>query len=79
MPSKLSEDEIDDILYCARANELSELQECIAETSSKHGGLDKSQVVAEAVDADSGNNPLHFAGANGLLGEAYHWGSVEFY
>lgn len=68
MPSKLTEDEIDDILYCARANEISELQECISEISTKYDGLDKSKVVAEAVDADSGNNALHFAGANGLLG-----------
>ncbi|KAF2436736.1 ankyrin [Tothia fuscella] len=66
MSTHLSEDEIDDILYCARANELQELRECVDAASRKYG-TEGARVVVEVVDAESGNNALHFAGANGLL------------
>jgi hypothetical protein len=67
LPS-LTEDEIDDILYCARANELDELRNCV-DAVTKRLGTQPAVVIGEAVDTYSGNCALHYAAANGLLGK----------
>ena len=69
MSTKLTEDEIDDILYCARANELDELRDCLSTLNAKSS---PAQVLVEAVDVNTGNNALHYAGANGHLGTPYY-------
>jgi hypothetical protein len=66
----LTEDEIDDILYCARANELEELRECVNITT-KRFDTEPWKVISEAVDPNTGNCALHYAAANGLLGMPY--------
>jgi hypothetical protein len=66
-PLPLTEDEIDDILYCARANELQELRECIDAVAKRCGAL-QGVIITEAVDSYTGNCALHYAAANGLLG-----------
>lgn len=61
---QLSEDTIDDILYCARAGLTSDLQEAISElcTSGTHT---PAAVLSAAVDSNTGNTALHMAAANG--------------
>jgi hypothetical protein len=63
----LTEDEIDDILYCARANELAELRNYI-DSVAKRLEVEPSRVVTAAVDPYTGNCALHYAAANGLTG-----------
>jgi len=65
--TSLTEDEIDDFLYFARANESDELKQFLPSIleSKKCSGLD---VVQNAVDEENGNTALHYASANGHLG-----------
>lgn len=65
----LDEDSIDEILYLARANEISELASYLSElcTQTKHS---KSEVLAAGVDAHSKNSALHYAAANGNIGRS---------
>lgn len=60
MPKLLTEENVDDIIYCARAGELEDLTE-----------LTQSLVRDEVLELrDALNNtPLHMASANGHLGE----------
>ncbi|KAF1986552.1 ankyrin [Aulographum hederae CBS 113979] len=63
-PVQLSEDDIDDILYFARANEVADLEECVKSLAGKLGVSEK-EIVEKAVDPVTGNTPLHYAAANG--------------
>jgi hypothetical protein len=64
----LSEDEIDDILYCSRANELEELKPYLSSLSTKYSTESPARILEAAVDSETGNNTLHYASANGHLG-----------
>ena len=63
----LSEDELDDVLYSARVGDTEALQEALAEASKEHAGP-PHDILAAAVDAESGNTALHMAAANGHIG-----------
>jgi hypothetical protein len=63
----MSEDEIDDVLYCARANEIEELKKFIPSLFPKYG-TQPAWILSQAVDAGTGNSALHYASANGHLG-----------
>lgn len=66
MPN-LSEDEIDDILYFARANEVDELTVTFTSLAEQYK-CEKREIFSAAVDAESKNTALHYAGANGHVG-----------
>lgn len=73
----LSEEQIDDLLYLARANESSELLSeltAIKEAYMTARGVRPSEVdiLLAAVDPVTGNNVLHMAAANG------HTGKISF-
>ncbi|KAI9834956.1 MAG: hypothetical protein M1819_002679 [Sarea resinae] len=60
----LTEDEIDDLLYFARAGELQDLQSTIADLATAHNAS-ATDVVLGTIDAGSENGILHMAAANG--------------
>ncbi|KAF2672553.1 ankyrin [Microthyrium microscopicum] len=62
----LTEDESDDILYFARANELADLQSTLESLATTHS-LSASAICSAAIDASSQNTPLHYAAGNGHL------------
>ncbi|KFY09994.1 hypothetical protein V492_05258, partial [Pseudogymnoascus sp. VKM F-4246] len=64
MAPTLSEDETDDLIYFARAGELGDLREAL-EGLCKREGCNVDEVLAVAVDGESGNGVLHMAAANG--------------
>jgi ankyrin repeat protein len=63
----LTADEIDDVLYFTRVNEVSDLQTTITELAQKYQ-CQPTAIVEAAVDPESGNSPLHYCAANGLAG-----------
>lgn len=65
--SNIDEDSVDEILYLARANEASELEQFLT-TLSTQISRPKDQIIAEAVDSYSQNTALHYAAANGHIG-----------
>jgi hypothetical protein len=67
MAPKLSEDEIDDLVYFARTGESSDFRSTIDALCSREGCA-LAAVLDAAVDADSGNGALHMAAANGHTG-----------
>ncbi|KAK7541482.1 ankyrin repeat-containing domain protein [Phyllosticta citricarpa] len=66
-PLKLHDDEIDELLYLARANETDDLPLCLAEVQKlpQYEGVSAADILCAAVDAHSGNSVLHYAAANG--------------
>jgi len=64
---RLTEDEIDEILYLSRVNEVSELSDYLISLSTKYN-CTKEILFEAAVDPESGNSALHYAAANGHLG-----------
>ncbi|KAK3080901.1 hypothetical protein LTS18_012093 [Coniosporium uncinatum] len=60
----LTEDNIDDILYCARANDPTELSSLLSSLSSQHS-CPQTAILLSAIDSESGNTVLHYAAANG--------------
>lgn len=65
--AELNEDEVDDLLYFARSNEIHDLKTHVAELSQKYG-VPQSTIFQSAIDPSSGNAILHLASANGHLG-----------
>ena len=63
--SALSADEIDDLLYFTRVNEVDNLKQTITELSQKYNCSERD-VLASAVDPESGNTVLHYCSANGF-------------
>ncbi|KAL1893601.1 ankyrin repeat-containing protein [Sporothrix stenoceras] len=59
----LTEDEVDDLIYFARANEADDFKTTLAELSTSKS-VAPLEVLTAAVDAGK-NTPLHMAGANG--------------
>ncbi|KAK8208429.1 ankyrin repeat-containing domain protein [Phyllosticta capitalensis] len=66
-PLKLNEDEIDELLYLARANEADDLPTYLAEVQKlpQYEGASAADILCAAVDVQSGNSVLHYAAANG--------------
>lgn len=63
---RLTEDEVDEILYLSRVNEVSELSDYLTSLSTKYN-CTKEVLFEAAVDPESGNSALHYAAANGHL------------
>ena len=63
----LPEDTLDDILYFARTNSLSDLKELLAENAAIQRTTPLA-ILTAAVDPYSGNDALHMASANGHTG-----------
>ena len=64
--SLLTDDELDDLLYLARANELDDLRSFANELATTHT-KPISTILRAAQDPESGNTVLHYAAANGHL------------
>jgi uncharacterized protein len=64
MTPSLSEDEIDDLLYFARADDLPEFN-TLAKELCKRENISLSELLLVVKDEYSGNGPLHMAAANG--------------
>ncbi|KAJ9629764.1 ankyrin repeat-containing protein [Taxawa tesnikishii (nom. ined.)] len=69
-PPQLTADEVDDILYLIRANEVEDLAQYLPELTKKYQ-CEQKDVWEACVDPDSGNTALHFCAANGLTGEVF--------
>ncbi|KAE9963450.1 hypothetical protein BLS_009269 [Venturia inaequalis] len=63
--SFLAEEEIDDVLYCARANDLEELKSFISTLDTKYTSESPASIILAAVDSETGNNAAHYACGNG--------------
>jgi len=66
-PPALTADEIDDLLYFTRVNEVNDLRQTVTELAQKYQCGTK-EVLAAGVDPESGNSVLHYCAANGLAG-----------
>lgn len=68
---QLTSDEIDDILYCARAGEVDELTEVMDTIVARLGGSAKEDLsaIVKAATNEAENTALHYAAANGHKGE----------
>jgi hypothetical protein len=67
VPPTLTADEIDDVLYFTRVNEVEDLKTTITELAQKYQ-CQPQEIVEAAVDPESGNSTLHYCAANGLTG-----------
>lgn len=70
MPSTLSEDEIDDLLYFARIGDIDEFN-TLKDQLCQREGVAVLQLLQCARDEGSGNGILHMAAANGHAGRAF--------
>ncbi|KAK4972618.1 ankyrin repeat-containing protein [Elasticomyces elasticus] len=61
----LAEDEIDDVLYLARANEEQELSQLLNQLAIRYH-CQARDILEHSVDPQSGNTSLHYCAANGL-------------
>lgn len=66
MAPQLSEDEIDDIIYFARAGEEKDLTETLSALASREG-VSAAEILLAAKD-EGKNTGLHMAAGNGHLG-----------
>lgn len=66
MAPKLSEDDIDDIIYFARANEVADLNETLSTLSSREG-VSAAEIIIAARD-EGKSTCLHMATGNGNIG-----------
>ncbi|CAO1605987.1 ankyrin repeat-containing protein [Xanthoria calcicola] len=75
MPSAIlptiSADEIDDLLFLARTNDLHDLKAGIEAIARIHR-TSSANVILATIDPDSGNGLLHYASANGCLDILQH-------
>ncbi|KAK5116125.1 hypothetical protein LTR62_008451 [Meristemomyces frigidus] len=62
----LTADEIDDVLYFTRGNEVEELKQTLSELLQKHSCSAKD-VLEASVHSETGNTVLHFCSANGFV------------
>lgn len=67
MAPTLNEEEIDDLIYFARVNELGEIKEELEKLTTREK-CDVADIVRVAKDEQSGNGVLHMAAANGHVG-----------
>ncbi|KAG9252253.1 ankyrin repeat-containing protein YAR1 [Emericellopsis atlantica] len=66
MAPKLSEEEIDDLIYCARAGEDAELTETVAALAEREK-VTPAEVIIAAKDESRKSTTLHMAAGNGHL------------
>lgn len=66
MAPKLSEDDIDDLIYFARAGEVADLNESLATLSSREG-VSPAEIITAARD-EGKSTCLHMATGNGNIG-----------
>lgn len=74
----LTEDETDDLLFCARAGELEDLK-TTASLIAEQKGVQLSDIFASAIDENTGNTCLHYAAANGHIETVAHLISTAQY
>lgn len=67
MAPKLSEDEIDDLIYFARAGENDDLKEAVAGLAEREG-VTPAEILIAAKDEGNKSTTLHMATGNGHLG-----------
>jgi hypothetical protein len=67
MAPRLSEDEIDDLLYFARTGETADFEETVKELKQRENAS-LEEILESAKDEFTGNGPLHMAAANGHSG-----------
>lgn len=67
MAPTLNEEEIDDLIYLARVNELDEFKAELEKLTAREK-CDAAEIVRVAKDSESGNGILHMAAANGHVG-----------
>ncbi len=72
----LSEDDIDDLLYSARAGDLEDLRTTLTQLA-KTTNAPQLEILTAAVDSSSGNGVLHMASANGHTGTSVLHPSYE--
>lgn len=63
----LSEDDIDDLLYFARTNDIAELRALLSSLAAQNT-CSEAEILLAARDPDSGNTAAHYAAANGFDG-----------
>src|SRR5437867_1582917 len=68
MAISLGEGDIDNLLYFARAGETEGLKDTLVALETRHNAS-ALEILLAAVDAGSGNGPLHMASANGHVGK----------
>lgn len=61
----LTVDEIDDLLYFTRVNEVQELEQTISSLTQRYS-CQSHDILQASVDPDSGNTVLHYCSANGF-------------
>ena len=66
----IPEDTVDDILYFSRTADIEALQSTLNDIS-KELAVPPHDILAAAINSDSGNNALHMAVANGHSGELW--------
>lgn len=71
MTINLTSDEKDDILYLTRVNGRAELETYLLNLSHTHQ-CDPASIIAAAVEDESRNTALHYAAANGHIGEIFY-------
>lgn len=68
MAPQLSEDDIDDLLYFARAGETPDLVSTLNELQRRDASTRLAEILLAARDEYTGNGALHMAAANGHHG-----------
>jgi hypothetical protein len=76
MAPRLSEDEIDDLLYLARTGDLEEFN-TLSDELCKRESVTVVELLQAARDEGSGNGVLHMAAANGHHGMVFHDNSEQ--
>lgn len=70
MAPKLSEDEIDDLIYFARTGENEDLKETVAALAQREG-VTAAEILVAAKDEGNKSTTLHMATGNGHLGTLF--------
>ena len=76
MAPKLTEEEIDDLIYFSRAGEQEDLTETIKSLAERENAS-PAEIVAAAQDASNKSTCLHMATGNGHLGKKWNFGDLE--
>jgi hypothetical protein len=72
---KLSEDEVDDLLYFARVGETSDFEEAVQNIRTRENCALEA-LLETTKDEHSGNGILHMIAANGHAGMYFHWNLI---
>ncbi|ETN44535.1 uncharacterized protein HMPREF1541_10205 [Cyphellophora europaea CBS 101466] len=67
----LPEENIDDLIYLARASELTELQSTLEDLTKQHS-CTPTDLLSAAIEPASGNSLLHYPAANGAIALVSH-------